>query len=63
MPNKTNAFPLLPILFLIFTIAKLTNHIDWSWWWVTAPLWGPFAFLFVVVLPIVLLVKWLTYRV
>ena len=27
-------------LFLIFMTLKLTGHIDWSWWWVTAPLWG-----------------------
>jgi hypothetical protein len=24
-------------------ILKLTNYIDWSWWWVTAPFWGGFA--------------------
>jgi len=29
------------ILFLIFLVLKLTGHIDWSWWWVTAPLWAP----------------------
>ena len=27
-------------LFIIFLILKLTKVIDWSWWWVTAPLWG-----------------------
>jgi hypothetical protein len=26
-------------LFLIFLVLKLTNYIDWSWWWVTSPLW------------------------
>jgi hypothetical protein len=31
------------ILFLIFMTLKLTNNIDWSWWWVTAPLWIPVA--------------------
>ena len=29
------------ILFLIFLVLKLTNFIDWSWWWITAPLWIP----------------------
>lgn len=29
------------ILFLIFLILKLTNHIDWSWLWITSPLWIP----------------------
>lgn len=36
------SLPGLPtILFLIFLILKLTDNIDWSWWWVTAPLWIP----------------------
>lgn len=32
-------------LFLVFLVLKLTAVITWSWWWVTAPLWGPFALL------------------
>jgi hypothetical protein len=31
------------ILFLIFMTLKLTGNIDWSWWWVTSPLWIPFV--------------------
>lgn len=27
------------VLFLVFLILKLTKTIDWSWWWVTSPLW------------------------
>jgi hypothetical protein len=27
---------------LLFTL-KMMHVIDWSWWWVTSPLWGPFA--------------------
>jgi len=26
-------------LFCIFLVLKLVGTIDWSWWWVTAPLW------------------------
>jgi hypothetical protein len=26
-------------VFIVFLILKLTNVIDWSWWWVTSPLW------------------------
>lgn len=47
------------LLFLTFLTLKLTEVIDWSWWWITAPLWGPAAFLvgiFIVVFPIL----WLT---
>ena len=29
------------VLFIVFLILKLTGTITWSWWWVTAPLWGP----------------------
>lgn len=27
-------------LFLLFLGLKLCGVIDWSWWWITAPLWG-----------------------
>jgi hypothetical protein len=39
--NSSNSLGLGTILFLIFMVLKLTNYIDWSWWWVTAPLWIP----------------------
>lgn len=39
-------------VFLVFLVLKLTGHIDWSWWWVTAPLWGVFALVFGVLLAI-----------
>ena len=35
------SFPML--LGLLFVGCKLTGHIDWSWWWVTAPFWLPLA--------------------
>jgi hypothetical protein len=38
------------LMFLIFMTLKLTNYIDWSWWWVTAPLWGGFALIFLFVM-------------
>ena len=28
------------MLFITFLVLKLTKVIDWSWWYVTAPLWG-----------------------
>lgn len=31
------------VLFLVFLVLKLTGTIGWSWWYVTAPLWGPLA--------------------
>ncbi|MNN96141.1 hypothetical protein D3C81_2150740 [compost metagenome] len=35
----------LSILALIFITLKLMGYITWSWWWVTAPLWGVLALL------------------
>ena len=32
------------LLFIVFLVLKLTKVINWSWWWVTAPLWGPIVF-------------------
>ena len=30
------------VLGVVFIILKLTGYIDWSWWWVTAPIWISF---------------------
>jgi hypothetical protein len=40
---KEGGISLGTILFIVFLILKLTETIDWSWWWVTAPLWIPVA--------------------
>lgn len=39
-------FGLLTVLFIGL---KLTHFIDWSWWWVLAPLWMPVTLALVVV--------------
>jgi uncharacterized membrane protein len=38
-------FPTL--LFLVFLVLKLTQVIGWSWWWITAPIWGTILIVFV----------------
>jgi hypothetical protein len=45
-----NGISFLGALFLVFLVLKLTAVITWSWWWVTAPLWGPFALFLSIVL-------------
>ena len=43
----------LQALFLIFLVLKLTGKTvvaTWSWWWVTAPLWGGLAIVLVILL-------------
>jgi len=44
MSNKQESTQfLLSGVFLIFLTLKLCGVIDWSWWWVFAPLWMPVA--------------------
>lgn len=38
-------WPILGLLGLIFITLKLTGVITWSWVWVLAPFWIPFALL------------------
>jgi len=56
MKTKNPQTSLSVVLFLIFLILKLTDTIDWSWWWVTSPLWVPVALLVVIGLPILFIV-------
>lgn len=37
--SESTGLGLGPVLFIVFLVLKLTHVIDWSWWWVTAPLW------------------------
>lgn len=40
----------LGALTIAFVVLKLTGYIDWSWWWIWSPLWGPVAVVFAVVI-------------
>ena len=41
---------IVPMLTVLFIGLKLTNFIEWSWWWVLSPLWIAFSILFIVFL-------------
>ena len=47
-----NGIGLLGAVFLVFLTLKLIGTITWSWWWVTAPLWGPFALFLSIILAV-----------
>jgi hypothetical protein len=51
MSKETTKFnsSILTILFVVFLVLKLTGDIDWSWWWVTSPLWIPVAAALVII--------------
>lgn len=44
---------MISLLFIVFLILKLMDEINWSWWWVTSPLWIPFT----LILPIYVILK------
>ena len=54
MDNKYNSnstsISLSGLLFITFLVLKLVGVIDWSWWWVTAPLWGSMVLVIIVIL-------------
>jgi|TARA_Y100000389_G_scaffold59541_1_gene55615 hypothetical protein len=41
--SSSSGLGLGTVLFLIFLVLKLTDKIDWSWWWITSPLWIPLS--------------------
>ncbi len=56
--SSSSGIGLTGVLFVIFLVLKLTGNIDWSWWWVTSPLWIPVAIalsIFVIVFFVVIL--------
>lgn len=40
--NKSGGMSLSTVVFIVFLILKLTDNIDWSWWWVFSPIWISF---------------------
>ena len=41
--SSTGGIGFFGLLGIVFITLKLTGFIDWSWWLVTAPLWGGVA--------------------
>ena len=45
------------LLGIAFVVLKLAKVIDWSWWWVTAPFWGP-AIILLAAIVVFLVLHW-----
>lgn len=50
-------YEVLFIVFLVLKLCKIGDVANWSWWWVTAPLWGG-AIIGILSLLIVLIIYW-----
>lgn len=46
-PGCNISFGGINLLTIVFIVLKLCDVVDWSWWWVLAPSWIPFALGFV----------------
>ena len=42
-PTATGGIGFSGLLTIVFITLKLIGKIDWSWWWVLAPIWIPAA--------------------
>ena len=50
--NTSGGTSIATVLFIVFLVLKLVGVIDWSWWWVTSPIWislGLFLFIVIVI--------------
>ena len=48
--QKSNRIGLSELLTIAFIVLKLTDCIDWSWWWVLSPIWIPIAIVLVILI-------------
>lgn len=48
MAERSGGIGFCGALTVLFVGLKLTDHIDWSWWWVLSPIWIPLAILVVI---------------
>jgi len=49
--SSSSGVSFVGLLTILFIALKLTNFIDWSWWWVLSPIWlGPLILVFAVFL-------------
>ena len=55
MNNITEPRSILETVLVVFIVLKLLDVIQWSWWWVLAPLWGPAAIIFAAFLIMVII--------
>ena len=53
--NKSSGMSISSVVGIVFIILKLVGVIEWSWWWVTLPLWGGIVLLGVLLVVILIL--------
>jgi len=46
------------LLGITFIVLKLTNVINWSWWWVLSPFWIPLSIAILILIGIIVFYRW-----
>lgn len=47
--SSSSGIGVMGLLGVSFVVLKLTEVIDWSWWWVTLPFWGGIIVLLIII--------------
>ena len=47
---------ILGLLGVAFVVLKLIGVINWSWWWITLPFWGPIVCVLILLLVVGIIV-------
>lgn len=55
--QRSGGIGLWGLLTVLFVGLKLTDNIDWSWWWVLSPIWLPTTVLLGIALVVGLIVS------
>ena len=53
--DKSSGLGVSSVVGIVFIILKLVGVIEWSWWWVTLPLWGGIVLLGVLLVILLIL--------
>lgn len=53
--SSNSGYGIGSLLVIIFMVLKLCGVIDWSWWWVLAPVWIPASIMLLCVVFLLLL--------
>lgn len=48
--GKSSGIGIFGVCLIVFIILKLTNLINWSWFWVLSPIWIPVALVIFIIL-------------
>ncbi len=47
--SSSSGIGFVGLLTIVFIVLRLLGKIDWSWWWVLAPVWGSIALVLMII--------------